>query len=273
MKYPHLLRILKEEPLLITPAAHNSILLLLENRMAGNEPPQRETEYCGDKVALDSMQVIDGIAHIPIGGAIGQKLGNYEKMSGAVDVSDVAKDIAWAEKSADVRGVIFDIDSPGGMVAGTPELADKIAAMEKPKYAFTNGQIASAAYWLAAATDGIFATRTADIGSIGVYIPWADQSERFKEAGVKVELIKSGKYKGMGFPGTSLSDEQKQLLQDRVDMIAEMFYEHVKSNRPGIKSDSMQGQTFMAQQAKNLGLIDEIVGDLPTFRAEMISAL
>lgn len=219
------------------------------------------TGACGEKVDLEQMEIIDGIAHIPIAGPIGRGLSNFEKGAGAADVSDVTDELDQAEENPEVRGIILDIDSPGGMVSGTPELGDRIAAVEKPIYAFSNGLIASAAYWLAASTDGIFTTKSADIGSIGVYVPWADVSEMYKQKGVKIELFTSGKYKGMGFPGTPLSQDQRDLLNERVMEIAQMFYDQVRANRPDVGDEAMQGQTFKADRALAHGLIDSIVTD------------
>ena len=281
MKYHQIITTLTAEPLLITPATAISLFRLFERHAEGKDHvlaalpttsevwaaaldpiAQREgTGMCGEKVELAQMEIEDGIAHIPIGGPVGRGLGSMEKGAGAVDVDDVAEELDQAEESDEVRAIILDIDSPGGMVSGTPELADRIAAVQKPIYSFSGGLIASAAYWLASATDAIFATKSADIGSIGVYIPWADFSEAYAKEGVKIELFTSGKYKGMGFPGTSLSAEQRGLLKDRVIDIANMFYAHVQANRPDVQDESMQGQTFKADKARDLGLIDEVVRD------------
>ncbi len=205
------------------------------------------------------MRVIDGIAHIPIAGAIGSKLGDFAKGWGAVDVADIQADLDEAEEDSRVRGIILDFDSPGGMVSGTPELAARIEQVKKPIYSFTDNMIASAAYWAAAGTDGIFSTLTANTGSIGVYVPFYDQTKRYADAGIKVDLIKAGKLKGIGFPGTSLSAEQRDHLQERIDQIYGMFTGFVSKHRPDITKDTMQGQTFMGAEAYKRGLIDAVV--------------
>jgi signal peptide peptidase SppA len=265
MKYHQILTLLREEPLLITPASRLSLLSLFEQHaeLSSDEfrAAREGTGMCGEKIDLEQAEVIDGIMHIPVGGPIGNRLGSFEKGAGAVDVQDITDELAQAESDPSVNAILIHFDSPGGMVSGTPELADRISSVEKPIYAFTNGQLASAAYWLAAATDGIFATKSADIGSIGVYIPWADTTEAHAKEGVKIKLFTSGKYKGMGFPGTSLTRDQEMLLQGRVMEIADMFYSHVRQNRPGVKDEDMQGQTFKADQALANGLIDDIVND------------
>lgn len=263
MKLTRLIQEIYFEPSLITPGAHASIRRLIETRIFSADPQAKRdgTGMCGEAVTLEQMQIIDGIAHIPIGGAIGLRLDGMAKGTGAVDVMDISAEIDQASADPNVRAILFDIDSPGGMVSGTPELADKIAALDKPAYVFSNGLVASAAYWLASAADGIFATKTANIGSIGVYIPWLDQTEAFKMEGLSVEIIKAGKLKGMGYPGTSLTDDQRAHLQDRVNEIYDMFKTQVTSTRKGVSKDTMQGQTFMAAQALERGLIDAIVAD------------
>jgi signal peptide peptidase SppA len=273
MKHHQILTALTREPLLITPATALSLLSLFEQHATLDSDAFRAaregTGVCGEAVDLEQMEIVDGVAHIPISGPIGRGLGSFEKGAGAVDVSDITDDLEAAEEDEECTLIVLDFDSSGGMVSGTPELADRIAAVNKPIYAFTSGLIASAAYWLAAATEGIFATKSADIGSIGVYIPWADYTEAYKKEGVKIELFTSGKYKGMGFPGTKLSEDQRKLLQGRVVEIANMFYSHVQQNRPDVADESMQGQIFKAEQAVENGLIDGIVRD----KAELIDLL
>jgi signal peptide peptidase SppA len=265
MKYPKLLVHAHQRPLLIDDAARVSLLKLFEQHAtlsAAEFRAQREgSGRCGEKVEMEQMEVVDGVAIIPIGGPIGRGLGSFEKGAGAVDVDDVADELDQAEEDPEVRSILLDIDSPGGMVSGTPELADRILAVEKPIYAFSAGMIASAAYWLAAATDGIFATKSADIGSIGVYAPFADVSEMAKMQGVKIKVFSSGTYKGMGVPGTSLTKPQSDFLQDRVMQLAEMFYEHVRTMRGDVADENMQGQVFKAELARANGLIDDVVRD------------
>ncbi len=270
MKLQYLIQEAYYEPTLILPSALASIHRLLESRLDNAELTELEPEQaaqrmatvCGEQVKLTSMTVDDrGIAHIPIGGATGYKLGGFAKLAGAVDVADIAKDILECEADAGVRAAIFDMDTPGGMVRGTAETAALIASMKKPKYAFTDGTIASAGYWMAASMDGIFTTYSAQVGSIGVYASVLDSSARMKAAGLSLQEFKSGKFKGMGAPGTTLTEEQRALIQERVDMLGEMFRTHVEAKRPGIKRVDMQGQMFLAPQAVDRGFIDGIVKD------------
>lgn len=287
---------LYHEPAFILPSAHESIRRMIEDRRCEQidlpadpatralvhaldpEAAKRQANYYGSKIDLPSMQIVDGIAHIPIGGVMGLKLSSMAKIYGGVDTQDVIRDIDEAEEDPSVKGALFEIDSPGGMVTGTAELADRMAAMRKPTLAFTDVMMASAAYWAGSATGGIFATRSAQIGSIGVLLPVLGYSDLALKSGIcggteakiDVELIKAGKLKGLGFPGTSLSKEGRAYLQDRVDGLYSDFKAQVRSRRGAhISDDSMQGQTFFAPEAVTRGLIDGVV----TSKAQVVAML
>ena len=87
MKYHQIMTALMEEPLLLTPASHASLVRLFdEHRGLSAEEFQARREgvdLCGEEVELEQMEIIDGIAHIPIGGPIGKDLGKFEKGAGA----------------------------------------------------------------------------------------------------------------------------------------------------------------------------------------------
>ncbi len=268
MNYRDLIDAVYYQPALITPEAHASIRALLEARLGlGNDntpvPNLRAPGQgmCGEEVPVAQMEVIDHVAHIPIGGAIGQKLTGFERGRGAVDVQDIANELAQCEADRDVKAILLDIDSPGGMVSGTPELAQVLDQVRKPVYAFSNGLMASAAYWLGCTADLVFCSSSANIGSIGVYLPVMDMTGFYESRGVKVELIKAGKLKGIGYPGTTLTESAREHLQTRVNQIYQMFTKQVTSMRGGIAESTMQGQTFLGDEARSLGLVDGIVND------------
>lgn len=276
MRYERILRKVLHEPWLITESGHDTIVRLIESKMAEAQESMRPTaarpkeDFWGE--ALPQMDISEGIATIPIKGVIGAGLGAFEKSCGAVDTGDIAEEINTAIGKK-VKAIILDIDSPGGTVAGTPELAEHILeanASGIEVHAFTAGMMASAAYWIGASAYSISATKTADVGSIGVYLPWVDRSRAYENAGVKVELIKAGKLKGAGYPGTQLSDEQRAHLQEGVDDIHAMFKGHVRGQRGNVPDSAMQGQTFMAEKGAANGLVDHIVRSISDVRREIL---
>ncbi len=260
MMLEYLVRQIFHEPSLCTASALLSTRSLFESKIMTGEFLREGKDACGKAVQLQGMEKIDGIAHIPVAGLIGQKLNGFAKGNGAVDMADVMAEIDDAEADKSIKSILFDIDSPGGMALGTPEAAARVKAITKPKYAFTSGIMASAAYWFGSACDGIFATESSMTGSIGAVLAIEDTSERAKMMGVKVEVFRSGDLKGIGIPGTSLTDDQRAFLFDRIMTLHDMFESAVKTNRGArISDDTMRGQSFLAKDALARGLIDGIV--------------
>ena len=116
--------------------------------------------------------------------------------------------------------------------------------------------MASAAYYLAAGADAIVASPSAEVGSIGVYIPWMDYSQQLAAEGLKADPIvnKEGDLKALGFTG-SLSAEQRAYLQTRVDDDFADFKAHVLKHRD-VSPEAMRGQTLSGKQALATNLID-----------------
>jgi len=201
-----------------------------------------------------------GVAVIPVQGVIGHKVGAIAKMLGAVDALDVMAAIELAADDDEVDTIILDIDSPGGTVAGVPELAETVEEVQasgtKKIYAYTDSQMASAAYWLAAGANGIFASPSADVGSVGVYLPVMDTSKALAEQGVQIEVFKSGKYKAAGFPGVPLGEEVRKHLQSEVMETYNEFSGFVRKFRPDLNYEALQGQTFTGRRAAEIGMID-----------------
>lgn len=269
MKLSHVLDAVHNKPWLISPSTHANISKVLDAKISGTLAQREGVDVCGEVVEMDQMECENGVACIPISGVIGRKLSLIEKGYGCCDVEDICDELEEAENDETVNCIVLDIDTPGGMVSGTPELADKIAGCSKPVYAFTAGSIASAGYWLSAGCSAIYATKSATVGSIGVYCASLDVSRALEAQGVKVDMFSSGQYKGMGYPGIPLSESQKALLQSEVDGIFQEFKSHVTNYRPSVQDEDMQGQCFSAKDALAKGLIDEIV----TSKEELLNSL
>jgi signal peptide peptidase SppA len=274
MKYPQILETLTTTPLLVTPGAADALRQMFEQHAtmsAADFKAAREgTGPCGEAVELDQMTIENGLACIPVNGPLGIRLGSFEKGAGAVDYLDIMADINTAAADPTVQNILLYFDSPGGMMSGLPETGQMIADCAKPIYAFVpaGGLCASAAYWLAACCDGIFACPSAQIGSIGVYCAYMDLSKMAADKGIKVKVFSSGIYKGMGIPGTSLSAEQEAYLQDSVMQLAAEFYDHVTSCREGaVPDEAMQGQTFRAEEAVDNGLVDDVIQNEDTMKS------
>ena len=199
--------------------------------------------------------VVDGVGIVPVVGVIGKGLSPLEKMMGAVDVNDVSAAIDAFAANPEVEKVALQISSPGGTVTGVEELANKVRNLSKPTLAYTDSEMASAAYWIGSAADRVVASPSSTVGSIGVYMAIPDYSEAAKMQGIKMVVIKSGKFKGAGIEGTSLDEDQMGNLQASVDTIHAEFKQAVNMKRKMVKAEAMEGQTFSGKQAAAQGLV------------------
>ena len=203
------------------------------------------------------LTIEDGIGVIAIEGAILRKPDLFARVFlGATSSEEIGEALREAAGRHDIRAVFLNIDSPGGTVAGTPELAAAVASLNerKPVYAFSSGLMCSAAYWVASQARAIYATPSAQVGSIGVVQAVIDSSAAIDKAGIKVEVFSVGKYKAMGAPGTVLTDDQRELIQSNLAEIAAEFHDAVLSRGRAIPAEAMEGQTFSGKQAQRHNL-------------------
>lgn len=197
----------------------------------------------------------DGTGVIPIAGVIGKGLSPLEKMTGAVDVSDISETIDDYAMNPQVTRIAFQVSSPGGTVTGVEELANKVRNIAKPTMSYSDNEMASAAYWIASAADKVVASPSSTIGSIGVYMVVADYSEAAKAEGIKMIVIKAGQHKAIGVPGAEVTTEQQAHLQEGVDEIHGDFKAAVLKTRKMVKADDMEGQVFSGKQAAQRNLV------------------
>ena len=197
----------------------------------------------------------DGTGVIPIAGVIGKSLSPLEKMTGAVDVSDISETIDDYATNPQVTRIAFQVSSPGGTVTGVEELANKVRNIAKPTMSYSDTEMASAAYWIAAAADKVVASPSSTIGSIGVYMVVADYSEAAKAEGIKMIVIKAGQHKAIGVPGAEVTEDQQDHLQEGVDEIHGDFKAAVLKTRKLVKAEDMEGQVFSGKQAAQRNLV------------------
>jgi signal peptide peptidase SppA len=246
--------------LLIEPTLFESKCKTLD---AAENRADMETDCYGED--LPCPETVNGVCVIPIYGVIANRIPTIFKAYGWCDCDEIAEWVTNAINDSSVTRIVLDIDSPGGTVGGVMELAAIVAKSPKQIDVFTGGMCCSAAYWIACGARSITATPSADVGSIGVYTVFQDVSLMAKMMGIAVEVFRSDKYKGAGIPGTSLSDEQKALIQAEVDALASLFKSAVKTSRPQVADETMQGQSFLGIVAAENRLIDALANDFDEF--------
>lgn len=198
------------------------------------------------------------VAIMPIKGPIMK----YSQMCGPVGTEFLRRELARYEANPNIMGVVLDIDSGGGQVAGTADFADAIKNFSKPVVAHVSDSMASAALWIGAAADEIYASKNAlSIGSIGVLLSALDMKGYYEKKGAKLHevysthsTLKNGPFRKM------MEGDYAQMRSDVLDPIAEQFIATVKDYRPGISDNEeiFKGKVFDAKTSKELGIIDHI---------------
>lgn len=171
--------------------------------------------------------------------------------------------IKRARENSDVEAIIFEINSPGGSPVASDEIVQAIKETEKPTIAVIREVGASGAYWVASATDYIFANRMSVTGSIGVLGSGLEFGGLLEEYNITYRRIVSGKYKDTGTPLRDSTQEERELLQGTVDQIYEIFVRDVAENRdlPVSKVRELAtGYIYLGVEAKDLQLIDDLGG-------------
>ena len=180
---------------------------------------------------------------------------------GITSYSDIRRAMIYAATQPDVESVLLDIASGGGAVSGVADTADLIASIDKnikPVYSFTDGAMMSAAYWLGASGRGIYVSKTAEIGSVGVIGIHQEYSQALKNEGVGVTVMRSGKYKALVNSVEPLTSVAKERMQVQLDQAYAVFAEYVAS-RLKVSMDTFeasmgQGRQFFGASGVEAGL-------------------
>jgi signal peptide peptidase SppA len=204
----------------------------------------------------------EGIAVISISGTLVKNASWMDAQSGLQSYADIRTMIADARGDPGIRGVLLDVDSPGGEVGGLFDLADEVFAVreQKPCYAIANDEAFSAAYALASSAQRLFLTRTGGVGSIGVIAVHMDQSGFDEKMGRKYTAIYAGARKNDFSTHQPLSDDARANLKGEIDRLYDMFVATVSRNRglkPALIRNTEAG-LFWGEKAISAGLADQV---------------
>lgn len=169
--------------------------------------------------------------------------------------------IEEADKNKQVKVILLEINVHGGTPVATDEIAEAIKKTKKPTIALIKDVAASAGYWIASSADHIIANRMSLTGSIGVLSSYLEFSGLMEEYGVGYERLIAGEYKDMGAPFRKLTEEERLLIQGRLDRLHQFFIQEVADNRnlPLEKvKEIATGEVFLGVDALPLGLVDQL---------------
>lgn len=203
-----------------------------------------------------------GIAVLQMSGVIAPKANMFMRVSGGLSTQMATKQLESAVADPRVRAIVLSIDSVGGSVIGPPEMARAVYEMAaiKPIVTHTDGALASAAYWIGAASNGVYISGpSVQVGSIGIVM---DRTYN-PTSPVKHETIVAGRYKRLAKDDEPLSDEARAVYQDDADYVYTLFVDDVARYRGTTSANVLEhmaeGRVFRGQQAIDAGLVDGIV--------------
>lgn len=215
----------------------------------------------GRPLANEQQQYVvhaGGIAVLNIDGPIAPKANLFTQISGGASAQLLTRQVEGAMADTRVKGLVLAIDSPGGSVFGTPELAAAVrrAAEVKPVATVSEATIASAAYWVGSAANAVYLSGpTVEAGSIGVY---ARMQLSAPDPGT-LEFTR-GKYKRGGLNGAPPSAEFMADFEGKLDHLYSVFVEAVAAHRGAsvqtVLDRMADGRVFIGQHAIDAGLAD-----------------
>ena len=178
--------------------------------------------------------------------------------------NSIESQIQNIKKNPSIKGVLLVIDSPGGSVSASIEVADMLKKLgeDLPVVAYVQGSMASGSYYAGMYASEIVANRGALIGSIGVIFSGYNISQLLETLGIQEQVLKKGTYKEVGTMSRQWSEQEREFLDNLLDEQYTMFVDDVKQARgQRLTQDSeafAQGKIFSAKAALELGLIDRV---------------
>lgn len=219
-------------PWLMLPDALDSLMAIADRQ---GDPEALEARLGRPLENTRVVSMRDGIAIIPVTGPIMRYANMFTRISGATSTQELATDLQAALDNPQVKGIILNVDSPGGEANGINELGDMVYAArgKKPIKAYGGGTVASASYWIGSSADELVIDDTALLGSIGVVVEVALREAR---EGEKRYTITSSNAPNKR-PDLE-TEEGRAELSKTIDALGEVFVAKVARNL-GVNPDQV----------------------------------
>ena len=216
--------------------------------------PKKEDFWTGKELneyAHPQIEVAEGVALARVHGVTGKGLSRLAMSCGGFDTGLFRQQLKNIAEDPDVKVLVIDFNSPGGMAAGNAQAADSIFAVReagKHVIGYASVMCASAAYWMASACDELHAETDALVGSISTITAGVDSSERWAKEGLELKLFATGKFKATGMPGKKWTAEEEKNIWERINKLDAEFKGFVRARR-GLSDADMEGQWWYAKHA------------------------
>lgn len=188
---------------------------------------------------------------------------NQGLFSSGVSSQSVVSKLNKAKTDSSVSGVLLRINSPGGTPVASHEIVRAVKSLEKPVVSVIRDVGASGAYWVASSSDFIVSDELSLTGSVGVLGGFFDFHGFLENYNISYERFTGGEFKDLGSSFREISDSEREMLQNKIDLMHKFFLDDVISNR-NLNEDSVSivstGIYFVGLEAKELGLVD-LLGD------------
>jgi protease-4 len=184
------------------------------------------------------------------------------RMEGVImDTRKLDKKLKKLDENDKIKGVILEINTPGGLITPTQSIYLRIMKMKKPVYAVMESMATSGGYYTAVAADKVYAMDSTTTGSIGVIMQYSNVEELMNKIGLKSVVFKSGKMKDVPSGTRDITPEERAYMQANIDEFYEQFLRDVLKRR-NISETKLReladGRIFSGRKAMELKLIDRI---------------
>ncbi len=275
---PHIESKVLNSPLLLEPGYARTFFSSLAKRLNIKQMIDAEGEVLlGEKMHYEASNfsnsrdrerpyhVTDGVAVLPVSGTMVHKYGHLKPYSGMTGYDGIIMRLAEAINDPSIKGILLDMDTPGGEVSGCFDAAAKIRSMVKeggkPLWAIADDMACSAGMAIASAADRRLITQSAVMGSVGVVMAHTSHAGHLKEKGIEVTLIHSGSHKVSGNPYEALSKEDLASFQASTDRLRGEFAQLISDNM-GLSKETVLGTeaaVYRGQEAIDIGFADQLV--------------
>lgn len=255
-------------------AAGDDVRVSIRSHLSGEAPESIRARQGARLENSFQTSVRDGVAILPVIGPLFPYASVFDMLSGATSLQMLALDLQRAVDDPNVKSIVLEIDSPGGVAMGINEFADQVraAAAKKRVVAYVAGMACSAAYWIATAADEIVTDAAGILGSIGVVLSAWVQEQPDQDGYRQFEIVSSNAAKKRVDPRT---DEGRATIRAEIDEIEAVFLDAVARGRKvsvdDVKERFGQGGVMIGANAVRAGLADR-TGSFESLVAELAAA-